>query len=311
MIAALRALATHPAARGLRDDAAVIDVPLGRRLVATHDVLVEGVHYTPACPAGDVAWKLVATNLSDLAAMGATPLGMLLGLTLAREAVWTADFIAGLGRVAALWDCPLLGGDTVSGPAVLGLTALGAAAAPLSRMGARVGDELWLSGTVGDAGLGLRMALGEMAVEGVLLKRYRRPVPRLGLGAALAGVASAAMDVSDGLLIDAARLGEASGVGVAIELDAVPLSDAVRALLPAGEAGVLAAAASGDDYELLFTAAPAAAGAVRAAGAAGKVAVTRIGRVLAGAGLRLRGADGPVALPARLGFEHGRGCNAG
>jgi thiamine-monophosphate kinase len=299
----LRAVATHPAARGLLDDAAVLGWPLGHELVATHDMLAEGVHFTPDCPPADVGWKLVAVNLSDLAAMGARPVGVLMGAGIGegRGDNWAAGLVRGLAQALERFDVPLLGGDTIrSGPAsVLSLTALGSVpqGAALGRMGASAGDQLWVSGTIGDAGLGLEVARGSPfgAEDAALLKRYRRPVPRLALGLALRGVASAATDVSDGLLIDAARLADASGLGVEIDSVAIPLSGAVRASgVPIAEL-----AASGDDYELLFAAPAQAEGAVRAAALAAHVPVARIGRLVAGAGLTLDG-----AVPDRLGYQH-------
>jgi thiamine-monophosphate kinase len=311
VIALLRTVAGHPAARGLADDAAVIDMPLGRQLVATHDVLVENVHYTATCPPADVAWKLVACNLSDLAAMGARPLGMLLGLTLApaQTAGWLAEFVRGLGAAADRWGCPLLGGDTVGmgdgassgGRAVLGLTALGTVlpGMALGRGGARAGDDLWASGSIGGAGLGLAMALGQADIVPALLARYRRPQPRLALGRALVGVAHAAMDISDGLLLDASRLAAASGLAVQVRLADVPVAGDA-----AGEADILAAATAGDDYELLFAAAPDAADAVHAAAGACRTPVARIGHFSSGAGLAVLGLAGGIVLPARLGHAH-------
>ena len=272
-LALLRPLATHPAARGLADDAAVLG-----DLVFTHDMLVEGVHFLPTDPPGDVAWKLLAVNLSDLAAKGATPLGVLLGYPLG-DGDWDAAFVDGLAQALAHFDVPLLGGDTVKGPRVLSLTAIGRSAHAPPRSGAKPGDALYVTGTIGLAGLGLR---GEGGPEA--LAAYRRPVPRLAEGQALAPIVHAMMDVSDGLLIDAARMAEASGLAVAIDLDAVPI---------AGDR--MAAITAGDDYELLF-AAP--------AGLALPVAATRIGTFAIGAGLSLHAESGPVPLPDRLGWVH-------
>jgi len=309
LIDRLRALATDPAARGLMDDAAVLASPVGADLVLTHDMLVEGVHYLPADPPADVAWKLVATNLSDLAAKGARPLGVLLGLTLPDDDGWRDDFVVGLAVVLARFQVPLLGGDTVSGrgTTVLGLTALGAAPAGgvPDRRGASAGDDLWVTGSIGDAGAGLAIAKGA-AGPPVLLDRYRRPQPRLAAGRMLAPLVSAMMDVSDGLLIDAGRLAVASGVAVAIDLDAMPLSAALAAFGGDGREARLRAATAGDDYELLFTAPAAAGPAIRAGMADLDLPVTRIGTVMAGGGLALTDADGPVPLPARLGYVHDR-----
>lgn len=296
-IASLRALAGDPAARGLLDDAAVVPPPVGP-LVLTHDMIVEGVHYLPDDPPEDVAWKLVAVNLSDLAAKGARPLGVLLGYPLG-EAEWDRRFVGGLGAVLAHFEVPLLGGDTVSsgrGARMLGLTALGeapATGAP-SRTGARLDDILYVTGRIGAAGLGLAIALGQAEGPAETLAAYRRPIPRLAEGRRLAPAAHAMMDVSDGLLIDAARMAEASGLGLAIDLDAVPLAHAC----PATRAGQLAAVTAGDDYELLVA-------APEGLTLPGDTPLTAIGRFRTEPGLTLVDAAGPVPLPARLGYEHG------
>ncbi|HEY0412086.1 MAG TPA: thiamine-phosphate kinase [Allosphingosinicella sp.] len=306
-IHALRALADHPAARGLADDAAILDVG-GRTLILTHDLLVEGVHFLPDDPPADVAWKLVAVNLSDLAAKGARPVGALLGYTLGEDG-WDSAFVAGLKTALGAFALPLLGGDTVSlptgAPRVLGLTAIGEAARPVpSRSGARPGDRLWVSGTIGDAGAGLRALKGEIAVSEPLAERYRNPRPRLEAGQALAPLVSAMMDISDGLLIDARRMAEASGLAAEVDLGFVPLSPAFLAALGDGREARLAAATAGDDYELLF-AAPAQSGAeLLALSERLGLPFSRIGGFQAGAGLRLRDRGEPVPLPARLGWEH-------
>ncbi len=304
----LAPLATSPAARGLTDDAAVWTPPLGRDLVLTHDVLACGVHYLPDDPPSDVAWKLLAVNLSDLAAMGATPAGVMMGLGLsaAEDDGWRQAFTTGLGRAMERWGVALWGGDTVTelDRAVLGLTAIGwvEPGRALSRSGAQPGDGLYVSGTIGDAGLGLAVAKGEAPFDKALLARFRRPEPRLALGRALAGVASACMDVSDGLLIDAQRLAAASGVAVTIELARLPVSEAAQARAIDDDEGRLTLATAGDDYELLFTCTDDAA--AMAAGVAGKVRVTRVGTVGAGAGMTALSADGRDITPARLGWEH-------
>lgn len=306
----LRGLAGHPGARGLADDAAVLDVG-GRRLVLTHDMIVEGVHFLSGDPPEDVAWKLVAVNLSDLAAKGARPVGALLGYTLSQNG-WDRRFAAGLGTALAGFDLPLLGGDTVAAPKgaprALGLTAIGAADGPVpSRAGGQAGDLLWVSGTIGDAGLGLRIARGETGGPDALLRRYRAPRPRLEAGAALAPLVSAMMDVSDGLLIDAARMAAASGVGAAIAIDTVPLSEAFLSLAGEGRAARLDASVAGDDYELLFAAAEAHGPAIHRLSERLALPLSRIGRLEPGTGIRLHDREGPVPLPRRLGFEHETG----
>jgi thiamine-monophosphate kinase len=296
----LRGIATHPAARSLADDAAVLD--LGKhRLVLTHDMLVEGVHFLPTDPPETVAWKLVAVNLSDLAAKGAQPIGMLMGFTLGEES-WDAAFVVGLGKACDHFNVPLLGGDTVSAPLgsarSYGLTAIGEAANPVpTRSGAREGDALFVTGTIGDAALGLKMAQGEMAVVAALLDAYQRPVPLLAAGMALAPAVTAMMDVSDGLLIDALRLADASGCAALIDLDVVPLCPELRSVLPESRATRLAAAIAGDDYQLLFTANRPIPSL--------PCAVTRIGQMIRGSGLHIHDSDGPVPLPGKLGWLHG------
>jgi thiamine-monophosphate kinase len=299
-IDSLRALATHPAARGLADDAAVLAVG-GATLVLTHDVLAQGVHFLPSDPPGDVAWKLVAVNFSDLAAKGARPLGVLLGFALGDEA-WDRGFAEGLGLALRAFDVPLLGGDTVRAPRVLGLTAIGEATGPVpARSGAEGGDDLWVSGTIGDAGAGLAALREGGPCDPWLVERYRTPRPRLEGGLALAPLVSAMMDVSDGLLLDTRRIAEASRIAARIDLAAVPLSEAYRA------AGFtpLAAATAGDDYELLFAASPERRGDIHALADRLALPLTRIGAFAAGAGLELSDDGTPVPLPATLGWEHG------
>lgn len=306
----MRAIATDPAARGLLDDAAVLPAGAGD-LVLTHDMLVEGVHFLSHDPPADVAWKLVAVNLSDLAAKGARPRGVLLGYGLGDPA-WDAAFVDGLGTALLALDVPLLGGDTVAyagGPRILSLTAVGGAlpgGAP-SRDGARPGDDLWVSGTIGDAGPGLRIARGETDGPAALLGRYRRPVPRVALGMGLTKHVTAMMDVSDGLLIDAGRMMAASGVAATIDLEAVPLSADYTHVIGSDRDARLAAATAGDDYELLFALPPACQAAAQDRARSCGVPITRIGQMTAGTGLHLHDAFGAVPLPARLGYEHGAG----
>ena len=245
-IAMMRALAPDPAARALADDAAVIAFG-NETLVITHDMMVEGVHWLHGQDEADVAWKLVATNVSDLAAKGAAPVGVLLGFALGPD---DARFAMGLGEALAAYAVPLLGGDTVSAPAggrSHGLTALGRATSdPVpSRAGARPGDGLWITGPVGAAMLGFEaLRAGTTAVD---TRAFRRPHARLREGLALAPQVTAMMDVSDGLLIDAQRMAIASGVTLAIATAQVPFPDS----LPTARRRE--AMAWGDDYELLFT----------------------------------------------------------
>jgi len=295
-LTALRTLPLHDAARGLRDDTALLTI--AGPLVLTTDTLVEGVHYLPTDPAEDVAWKLVAVNLSDLAAKGATPVGVLLNYPLAGDDAWDRAFLGGLNEALLRFACPLIGGDTVSIPAgssrILSLTAIGNDAPAPPRSGARDGDALWVAGTIGDAGAGLAIARGD-AGQASLLAAYRRPVPLLAEGRLLGPIVHAMMDVSDGLLLDASRIAAASGLGVSVDLAAIPLSVDYRAYAGADRAARLSAATSGDDYALLFT---------MPAGTQPPVPAALIGSFTNGAGLVLRDGAETIPIPRRLGFEH-------
>ena len=291
-IAALRTLPLHPGAHDLRDDNATIG-----GLTITTDTIVEGVHFLPDDPPGDVAWKLLAVNLSDLAAKGARIEGALLNYPLSSDA-WDRAFLDGLRAALEMFGCSLIGGDTVSLPAnaprVLTLTAIGRDAPTPLRSGARAGDELWVTGTIGDAGAGLRIAQGIPGPQ-ALLARYRRPTPRLAEGLRLAPLAHAMMDVSDGLLIDASRMAAASGLAVTVELAAIPLSPDYLAFAGADLPAHLAAATAGDDYELLFA---------LSGGDEPPIGAFSVGRFEAGGGIALTWQGAFVPLPASLGFEH-------
>ncbi len=288
------------------DDAAVLEIA-GTRLVLTHDMMVEGVHYLPDDPPGDVAWKLVAVNLSDLAAKGARPVGALLGYALG-DSAWDRDFADGLSAALATFGLPLLGGDTVAMPAgaprALGLTAIGEAMTAPARDGAKPGDLLWVSGTIGDAGAGLNLLQGGKTEPASFIERYRTPRPRLEAGWHLAPLVNAMMDVSDGLLIDAGRMATASGCALEIEVDAIPLSQNYLDQVGSDCDARVKAATAGDDYELLFAAAASATPAILALAEEVGLSLSRIGRFTAGGGLTLnyRGIASP--LPDRLGFEH-------
>ncbi|MFT4057399.1 MAG: thiamine-phosphate kinase [Novosphingobium sp.] len=309
-IHALRAIATDPAARRLADDAAVLQIG-GEALVLTMDTVVEGVHYLPGDPPQDVAWKLVTVNVSDLSAKGAAPVGCLYSHALG-DAAWDTAFLAGLDEACRRFAIPLLGGDTVrmpdGAPRSFSLTALGTGTkgCPVpSRTAARPGDRVWVSGTIGDAGLGLKAALGEIAGDTApLIARYRRPSPEPRLGMALAPLVHAMMDVSDGLMVDAARMAEASDVAVTLDVGAVPLSPALIAIAGDAQESRLAAMTAGDDYELLFTAPPQyTAHIVQAASALG-LQITAIGTVETGQGLLLHHEGTALPLPKRLGYQH-------
>jgi thiamine-monophosphate kinase len=308
-IVALRRLATAEGARGFLDDAAVLAPPVGRDLVLTKDMIVEGVHYLPYDPPGDVAWKLLAVNLSDLAAKGAKPIGVLLGYMLAGDSEWDQAFVDGLGRALTHFNVRLLGGDTVSaaGARTLSLTAVGEASRPVpDRRCAKAGDALWVTGTIGDAGAGLRIARGDLAGPRRLPKRYRLPMPRLKEGHALAPHVLAMSDISDGLLIDAARMAEASGLAVEIDLDAVPLSPDFAEAIGTDRDARLFAATSGDDYELLVAATPDRVAQV----ALPPKSLHRVGFFTAGSGMSLRAGGEVIALPVSLGFVHGNRSHA-
>ncbi|WP_028965662.1 thiamine-phosphate kinase [Sphingomonas phyllosphaerae] len=284
-LARLRTLPLHPGAARLTDDTATL-----AGLTITTDTLVEGIHFLPSDPPQDVAWKLVATNLSDLAAKGAQAKGILLNYPLSDE-TWDGAFLDGLAEVLTELDCPLLGGDTVTlpsnAPRILTVTAFGRDAPAPPRSGAKAGDALYVTGTIGDAGAGLAIARTGSG-DPTLLARYRRPVPRLAEGRALAPRVHAMMDLSDGLLIDAARMAAASALSVTIDLAAVPLTTGVT--------DPLAAATAGDDYELLF-AAPADLEL--------PVPATRVGTFAAGTGLTLTQDNRMIPLPTSLGYQHG------
>lgn len=299
----LRRIATAPGARGLRDDVALLD-----GFVITHDSIAEGVHFLSSDPPASVGWKLVAVNLSDLAAKGAAPAGALLSLTIAGEGEWELAFLGGIEAACESYGLPLLGGDTIAilpgAPRVLGLTAIGRAGDRVpARAGAQAGDVLWLVGTIGDAAAGLQLLVGDIHADGPLVDIYRRPVPQLGAGRALGPVANAMMDVSDGLLLDALRMAEASSKAISIALDQLPLSSAFVAERGQDFAARLFAASGGDDYALL-AALPAALDPSTLSLPAG-TKITRIGSLTsAGPKLSLTLGGEPVDLPERLGFEH-------
>lgn len=304
-----------PGGLGLRDDAAVVDCRAGHRLVVTADAIVAGVHYLPADPPEGVARKLLRVNLSDLAAMGARPLHYVLTTALPRElgAEWLARFAAGLGEDQRLFGIDLLGGDSVAttGPAVLSLTAVGEieAGREVRRSGAEPGDIVWVSGTIGDAFLGLSLLRGTFFAltpehRDYLVQRFQIPDPRTELGPLLPGVAHAMIDISDGLLADLGHICETSRVAAAVELARVPLSPAARAIVE-GDPGICRRlVAGGDDYELLFTTPPDGVEAVASLSNRLAVPITAVGTIEAGAGVRLVAADGRVIPVEGTGYRH-------
>jgi thiamine-monophosphate kinase len=303
VIERLRRIATAPEARGLLDDVAVLD-----GLVITHDTIAEGVHFLSVDPPASVGWKLVAVNLSDLAAKGATPAGALLSLTLSGDGLWESEFLTGVEHACESYGLPLIGGDTVAlpegAPRVLGLTAIGRAGAHVpDRSGGKPGDALWLVGTLGDAAAGLALLQADARATGPLVDIYRRPVPQLGAGQQLAEHAHAMMDVSDGLLLDARRMAEASGCRITIDLDKLPVSRVFVAERGPGVESRLFAATAGDDYALL-AALPAAFDPATLSLPQGTI-INYVGTLSAGeASLSLTSGGQPIDLPERLGFEH-------
>ena len=288
---------------GIGDDAAVLRVPPGRLLVVATDTLNAGVHFPEGTAPADIGWKSLAVNLSDLAAMGATPAWCTLSLSLPEgDAGWVEGFLDGFLELAASLRMALVGGDTTRGPlsicaTVHGLVGEGAA---LRRDGARVGDDVWVSGTLGDAAGAL--SLGQRCPD-ALRNRLDRPEPRIALGLALAGVATSAIDVSDGLLADLGHVCTASGVGARIDLDLLPASAALRDAFDAAARRGLQAA-GGDDYELCFTAAAAQRQAVAEAARDSGTPLTRIGSIVAGAEVQALDADDRPWQPPRTGYAH-------
>ncbi len=305
-----------PAGLGLRDDAALVRPPAGEDLVLTADALVAGVHFFADDPPGAIARKALRVNLSDLAAKGARPLGFLLTLALSEEwrEDWLGAFAAGLGADARTYDCPLIGGDTVStpGPLTLSVTALGSV--PEGRMarrtGVKPGDRLYVTGTIGDAALGLKIRQGRgpdisEADKAFLIGRYLTPEPRLKLIGAMAAHASGGMDVSDGFVGDLTKMLDASGVSAEVPLSRLPLSQSAQAAIAADPGLFEVAATGGDDYELLASAPLDSAPAFEAAAAAAGVPLTFVGEAVEGRRPpRFVGSDGAPVVFARGSYSH-------
>jgi len=302
---------------GIGDDAAVLSPPAGHDLAVSTDTLVAGIHFPFAVSARDLGWKALAVNLSDLAAMGATPAWALLALTLpdaSRDFV--AAFADGFAELAAQHGVALVGGDTTRGPLNVGVTVHGfiASGRALRRDGARPGDLVFVTGTLGDAAAGLRcldradarapeLFNAPADTREALVARLNRPLPRVSAGAALRDLASACIDVSDGLLADLGHIAERSGVGIELDAEALPSSSALLALFERDERLVLQAA-GGDDYELAFCAAPARATEVQRDLARIGCGATRIGRVVEGERVRLFDRDGSELVFERGGWNH-------
>ena len=304
-----------PGGLQLRDDAALLECPPGMRLVVTVDAMVEGVHYLPDDPADLVARKLLRVNLSDLAAMGAIPRHYLLAtaLPVSFGDEWVARFAEGLRQDQGAFGMHLLGGDSVAtkGPAVLSLTALGEVEAgrEVRRSGACAGDRIWVSGTIGDAFLGLAVLRGKYPAlasvdRAALISRFQLPEPRTELGPRLVGIARAMLDVSDGLLADLGHICEASGVGAEVALAALPLSRPARRLAAADPELTARLASAGDDYELLFTAPPEASKTLGNLAAELGLSITEIGKIGSGNRVRLVDAGGKELPVEAAGYRH-------
>jgi thiamine-monophosphate kinase len=310
-----------PEALGLRDDAALIKPPAGMTLVITKDAISAGVHCIGDEPAGLIARKLLRANLSDLAAMGAAPYGYFLALLLpaTTDEAWLHDFAAGLRADQEAFGITLMGGDTTRthGPLALSATLLGLVpdGQALLRGGAKDGDSIYVSGTLGDGAMGLKVAQQDAALAGLgashrayLLERYRLPQPRIAWGQALRGVASACMDISDGLVQDLGHLCAASGVGAVLEAASVPLSEAAQAALALVPAGAQLPLIGGDDYELLFTVPQAQDKTLHALAKECNVRVTRVGRMThAQQDVRVLDMQGEALQLTEKGYRHNIG----
>lgn len=311
----LRPLAADPAARGLQDDTALVTPPPGMSLVLTKDMLAAGVHFRADDPPAAIAAKALRVNLSDLAAKGARAYGYLLGLGLAggEDENWLRAFTDGLAQDQARYGVTLLGGDTILSPGrlTLSVTALGwvKAGDMIARAGAQPGDGVYVSGTLGDAGLGLAVLEGRCVPEraddaAFLTGRYHYPQPRLALGAALAGTASAGADISDGLMADLDHICAASSVGARVMMGDLPLSDEARRAGLDGAALQRLAATAGDDYELVWTAPPGREAAVLAISQELGVKISRVGVIVAGRGVQALDHAGHAMDLGAGGYRH-------
>ncbi len=314
-----RLAAEAPGALGLKDDCAILKPQPGRDLVLTTDAVAAGVHFFPDDAPADIGWKALAVNISDLAAKSAEPLCYLMALSFPElpSHAWMSGLVAGLAEAQAAFGCTLLGGDTDRrpGPVSITITAIGAVPSGklVPRGGARPGDRIYVSGTLGDALLGLKLRqepvlarswnVDERAAAD-LRSRYLRPRPQLGLSSTLREHASAAMDISDGLAKDLGRMADASGVAATVHAGRVPLSQAARQVVGAVPNLLDAVMTGGDDYEILCTVPASAARAFEAAAEAARVAVASIGEIEAGHGCRFLDEAGHVVGFARAGYDH-------
>jgi thiamine-monophosphate kinase len=304
---------TRPAANavlGVGDDCALVDVTNGMDLAVSVDTMVSGTHFFPDVDPETLGHKALAVNLSDMAAMGALPFWAMLALTLPRvDHDWLAAFAKGFFDLAEEFDVSLIGGDTTRGPLTLTVTIMGEvpAGAAMRRSGAKAGNDIWVSGFIGDAALSVahrhgRLALDEADYREAVMRLYE-PTPRVSLGQALRGLATAAIDVSDGLLADLGHICKLSGVGATVELASIPLSP-IAAKHVATDAGRAAIVAGGDDYELCFTAHPNSRESIQDLTKMLHVPLTRIGQVKRGKGVSLLGPDGKAVKIDGRGFDH-------
>ncbi|GAB3753720.1 thiamine-phosphate kinase [Lysobacter olei] len=295
---------------GIGDDAALLQPPPGQQLVVAMDTLNAGVHFPAETAPADIGWKALAVNLSDLAAMGATPAWCTLSLSLPEsDAAWVDAFLDGFLALARQHAVALVGGDTTRGPLSVCVTVHGfvAPGRALRRDAARVGDDVWVSGTLGDAAGALAQWHAGVPMTPALRDRLDRPTPRVALGQALEGQAQACIDVSDGLVADLTHVAQASGVGIELQVAALPASDALRVSFAGAELPQLQSS-GGDDYELCFTAPAAAREALEQMAAGHGVRMTRIGVVTAASGrVTLHDRTGALWVPDRLGYEHFQG----
>lgn len=299
----------HDVLLGIGDDAALIRVPKGMDLALSVDTLVAGVHFFPEIPPADLGYKVLAVNLSDLAAMGAEPAWVTLALTIPQiDDLWIAGFCSGFTELATRFDLQLVGGDTTAGPLSITVQVQGLipAGEGLRRSGAGAGDDIYVTGSLGDAALALRCkqrGADDREDMEQLRMRLDRPVPRVEAGIALRGVASSAIDISDGLVADLGHILRSSGVGARVTLDSLPISPAVAAMLEeSGDWSMVVA--GGDDYELCFTIPPDRKDQLAAIAKQTGVTLTRIGVVEEGVGLRCLRGDGSIWQPEHGGFEH-------
>jgi thiamine-monophosphate kinase len=308
LIARIRArCATRPGVLlGIGDDAALLQVPASVQLVVAMDTLNAGVHFPQETSPADLGWKALAVNLSDLAAMGAQPAWCTLSLSMPQaDAAWIDGFLDGFLELALMHDVALVGGDTTRGPLSVCVTAHGfvETGSALLRSGARVGDDIWASGTLGDAAGALARMQAGNAVDPELRVRLDRPTPRIELGRALRGIANACIDVSDGLLADLGHVCMASTVGAEVEIDALPATAALRSAFDEGSRRTLQAT-GGDDYELCFTAGESKRSELESVARASGVDATRIGRIIEGEGVVALDAGGKRWFPTRGGYAH-------